>query len=288
MDPASTAVTIFGAVLDCFERIQLARSFGEDLSVCALKLSILQTRLRRWGHISGIASTQPGEASRQRRIVAAASSVEDDDDGASPLEANVVGLLEEIQDLLDKAQEDSAKMRKRERMATASTDGGGGGGGDEMMEVEKDLPDRMKRLRIRVLDSVKRSSVAATNVARGAKWAFYKKEHFEAFVGQIAGLMDELEKLSPAQDREKLLQVAKEGCRDISSTNLGELKEIARDCDPTMAVAAEEAVAAKSYSYSSTITTNTYGINVHTNAGTISANGFNLSNSSQSLHRWGC
>lgn len=46
---ALSVAALFNNCVDCFEYIQLGRSFGHDYERCQLRLDIAKTRLGRWG-----------------------------------------------------------------------------------------------------------------------------------------------------------------------------------------------------------------------------------------------
>lgn len=80
MDPASFAISvaglvgIFNACMDCFEYIQLGRSFGEDFGKCMLRLDVVRLRMSRWGTAAGLSPGfrrfKPASVSREEYDVA--------------------------------------------------------------------------------------------------------------------------------------------------------------------------------------------------------------------------
>ncbi|GME32681.1 small s protein [Neofusicoccum parvum] len=92
---ANTTITVFNAALDCFERIQIARSFGKDFAALQIKLDIIQLRLSRWGEAAGICKSPNGD-----ETALAIANPED-----------AVNILQEINDIFGEAREESERMR---------------------------------------------------------------------------------------------------------------------------------------------------------------------------------
>lgn len=204
---ANETLSLLKTALTWFECVQIARSFEKNFDAHQIKLDIIQLRLSRWGEAAGI------DATKQSGETALAISNHE--------RANA--LLEQIDHLFQQAKEDAEKLRPKDTSAAQGE-----------MDPDKDMKPLMKTLRKNLRNSLSRRCAQLTNWTRSMQWAFYKKEQFEEFVGEISGLVSQLEALFPKEEATdtRLHELSAGDCTDIDRTYLKELKKIATECDP--------------------------------------------------------
>ncbi|KAB2569002.1 Heterokaryon incompatibility protein s [Lasiodiplodia theobromae] len=261
MDIATSTISLFNAALDCFERIQLARSFDQDFATHQLKLDIIQVRLSRWGEAAGIIqaaqdaqSTTSGTARTTSKLI--------------PIEScdKVDELLRNIQILYEQARHDSEKIRPQ-----TSTD-------EDVMDPEKDMPPLMKSLRLKLRDCLRKRGSQISNAAHGIQWSIYKKDQLQRLLDGISGLVEDLERLFPPEEaKSKLQELSNEECESIGKIHFKTLQEIAQGYDPWLSVAVEEALEKDSGGVSFSAQNN-YGLQLGKNYGGMHGLSFGTGN----------
>ncbi|KAK2836980.1 hypothetical protein FQN49_006529 [Arthroderma sp. PD_2] len=167
---------LFDSAVQCFDYIQLGRSFGKDFHTCQLKLDNAKLRLSRWGASLGL----NGEV----KII------------ISPREeAQARALMGQILTLFAEAEGISDKLKSRAR--THATDGTSTGlslalcdPGTDLDSTSNELPELMRRLAI--------GREKQTGLRQKAKWALYEQKNFNRLLEDIAELVDALVSLFPA------------------------------------------------------------------------------------------
>jgi hypothetical protein len=248
MDFATGTITLFQGVFECFNRIQLARCFEEDFAICQLKLDAIQIRLSRWGQVSGL-----NDAIQRGANGSEAGTATDPE-----LDRGVCRLLGSIQDLLNKTQDQSAKINRannKNRPRMMSHDSGISLGFDQSDDDAPldpdsvDMPAVEKELRKKLFAAVKsrgcfkRSAESVGRACDKAKWAIYKKDQFETFISKLADTIAMLESLFPDEKSQaELQQLGTEECKELTEASLESLAEAADGCDPVLKVAAQNAL----------------------------------------------
>ncbi|KAL1619773.1 hypothetical protein SLS54_006369 [Diplodia seriata] len=225
MEFTSSAVELFRVAIDCFGVIQLARNFDQEFATCQLKLDILQLRLSRWGEVSGINKSAVKEAARDGQVTGRKDQL------GHSTEDSAEHYLTSIRDLLDKTKYKADRMRPS-----------GGASGDQVVDPNSKIPNHLKVVRTKFHECLRKRRAQGAQAVHSIQWVFYKKDHFEKFIEDIASLLDSLEQLFPDQ-AEKFQQLSREECQGITKPNLEELEEINDKCDPWMEKTVEEGLA---------------------------------------------
>jgi len=207
---ALSVATLFNNCVDCFEFVQLGRSFGRDYERCQLRLDIASARLARWGESVKI-NNDPrfGTGSPTDKSIQLAQSI-----------------LEEIALLFESAR----KTAKRYELVADQQD----------LVVFQDSDMRpIGRALHNKLRNLARSRQERTSLARKTTWALYDGKALEKMVDQIVGLMDDLDKSFPVGlVRRKLAKADIEEVEDEAS--LGMIKDAARGSDAALLDAAAQ------------------------------------------------
>lgn len=196
---------LFNNTVECFEFVQLGRSFGKDFQTSQLKLDSARLRLSRWGKSLDLDEDVRNTASLQGRFGS----------GLNIKHAEV--LLGQIVELLARAEGVSNNYKSR----TAPQ--------DDSLAVynpQTELDPAMARLHNKVRQlAIERQN--RSGVRQKAKWALYQEKQFRRLIEDITELVDSLVELFPATQ-----QAQRELC-DAEVSAIGEseaisvLKEIA-------------------------------------------------------------
>ncbi|KAF4536187.1 Small s protein [Lasiodiplodia theobromae] len=213
MEWVSSTVNLFYLALDCLEHIQIAREFNHDFAKHQIKLDIIQIRLSRLGEVTEL----------EGKI----KNGQNNNNPTSPLERAVKKVLEDIRDLLDSFQEEHQKIKPE-------------GIAPEAVHSADEMNDRHKRIRESLRHWVMKRKSQAIQTGHRIQWVFYKKTTFDKFVTDISDLLDKLEKLFPENIRNKLQDLSRKQCEDISKANLETLSTYIDRCDPWLKTAVEE------------------------------------------------
>ena len=182
VDAAGLAVSVvalanlFNDALDCFEYIQLGRSFGTNFQTSQLRFDNARLRLSRWGHAAGLNGDLKDVESLQATSVATEEIPEAE------------RLLGQILDLFAKAEEASAEFKGKKRADDSSLVASDTG--TDMDPVGRSLHDKMRNM------SIKRQKTAG--LKRKAKWALYTGENFRKLIEDVIKLVDCLVDTFPA------------------------------------------------------------------------------------------
>lgn len=211
---------LFNNTVDCFEYIQVGRSFGKNFQTSVLKLDVARLRLSRWGESIGLSSDLDQIQSLDNTKLAAEEVRQSQD------------LLGQIQDLFADAEGVSKKFESRTPpgkdliLHNLATD---------LDPVPTSLHQKMREL------SIKRQSHA--KLRRKAKWALYEEKHFKRLIEDVTDLVNSLVTLFPAaeiiQQRLCEIEVSEIGNAEGS---LPMLKEAAADQDHYLSAAISNAV----------------------------------------------
>lgn len=243
MISAGEVVSVLDAALGCFERVQIARSFDQDLNSHRIKLDIIQLRLSRWGEAAGLypSSGSPGDSNTTALAKADGESGATNDRKLLRItdEDKAKEILQAIVDEFEDAQEAAEKLQRQQPQKD---------GGDGMIDPAKELNSRTQTLRTKLRAVLKRRWVGLVNVTRSVQWAFYKKEQFDAFVEDISKQINSLEALFPgADDAEKaaterrLRELGAAECAGINTVYLKVLGAVTKEgFDPYLDAAVNE------------------------------------------------
>lgn len=211
---------LFNNAVDCFEYVQLGRSFGTNFQTSLLKLDNARLRLSRWGQAVGLS----GNIENVQSLEAAVIPAED-----IPKAEKILG---QILELFADAEGVSTKLKNR-----ASTDGSS----LMVLDIQVDMDPVSRSLHEKMRDlSIKRQN--GTALRQKVKWALYEEKHFKRLIEDIIGLVNDLVQLFPAvqQKQQELceLEVSEIGTNE----SLPVLKDIAASQDKDLEIAISEAI----------------------------------------------
>ncbi|KAL5392166.1 hypothetical protein DPSP01_000686 [Paraphaeosphaeria sporulosa] len=196
---------LFNNTVECFEFVQLGRTFGKDFQTSQLKLDNARLRLSRWGKSLDLDEDVRTTTSLQGRF------------GSESTIKHAEALLGQIVELFAGAEGVSNSYKNR----TAPQ--------DDSLAVynpQTDLDPAMAKLH----DKMRQLAIERQNrsgIRQKAKWALYQEKHFRRLIEDITELVDSLVELFPATQ-----QAQRELC-DTEVSAIGEseaisvLKEIA-------------------------------------------------------------
>ena len=230
MEPAGLAVGIvalaglFNNAVDCFEYVQLGRSFGTSFQISLLRLDTARLRLSRWGQAAGLSGGIDHARSLQDTALRAEELPEAE------------RLLGQILQLFADAEGVSAKIKSQASPNDLSL---------VVLDAQKDIDSTSRSLHEKMRNlSIKRQN--NTGLKQKAKWALYEEKHFRRLIEDLVELVNSLLDTFPVvQQMQKKLCEAE--VSDIGSTEgLAVLKDIAasqdKDLEATIAKALKSRV----------------------------------------------
>lgn len=262
MESVSSITSLLSTIVQAFEYIQLARTFDSDFKLYQTRLAIIQLRLSRWGHATGFAPRQRGEAPS-----------EDNDPRTSPPVLGVNADLGSIEDMLTtlsivlkKAQKDSEGWKPKRDEAECSP----------ASENDDLTPSRFKRLHIKLRAILQKRYRTATSQVESMKWALYKKEQCDSLTVQLSELIGQLEEFVEPQS--KLDELTRDDSLAIGES-LKTFLEVVGKCDPRLEQSAEQALEEREESCKISISAaNNYGLQMGVNRGEMKGLSFGTGN----------
>ncbi|KAK0384518.1 hypothetical protein NLU13_8604 [Sarocladium strictum] len=202
---ALSVAALFNNCVECFEYIQLGRSFGRDYQTCQLRLDAARLRLSRWG-----------EAVNVNHSDRFAAPPGDDDREA----AMAIAYFEEIQHLIQGVQ----RSAKRYQLADPSR--------NTSLATPEDMTAVGNRVHNCATETARHRQKKA-GILKKMSWALYDGKEFGQMITTIVALLDELEQLfpiAPAYSRLADLEIAKVD----DEPSLAALQRAAEGIDPTL------------------------------------------------------
>ena len=187
---------LFSSCLECFDYVQLGRSFGEDYGKCLLRLDVARLRFSRWGASVGLGPqvTQHEDLVVQEREHLLAQR-----------------LLEEIKHCFETAEKFSGQYKERALVRDADVSA------LAVADTETDLGPEYRYLHTTMRELASKRQ-GHTSFARKTKWALYEKRKFDAMIDDVSCFVKELVELFPSQEQQQ-----KELCRyEVQSVNRDE------------------------------------------------------------------
>jgi Skp family chaperone for outer membrane proteins len=240
---------LFNNTVECFEFVQLGRTFGKNFQTSQLKLDNARLRLSRWGKSLSLDDDVRKTVSLQ---------------GCFGSEANVKhaeALLGQIIELFAEAEGVSNRYKSRTEPHEASL---------AVYDPQADLDSTMAKLHRKMRQlAIERQN--RSGVRQKAKWALYQEKHFRRLIEDINELVNDLDDLFPAAQ-----QSQRDLC-DIEVSTIGEgegisvLREIAAAQDKLLEQAITKATESggKSHHIVFSGSGNT-GLQIGHNSGTMS------------------
>ena len=232
MEPAGFAVGVltiaglFNNAVDCFEYVQIGRSFGQSYQTGLLKLDCARLRLSRWGQSVGLSA----DLKDTQSLPQALDSVQ----GIKKAEQ----ILGQILELFADAEGISTKFKNRAGQSKHDL---------LVHEKEVDLGPTALSLHKKMRDlSIKRQN--QTRLRQKAKWALYEEKHFKRLIEDISSLINDLIELFPAAQasQKKLCEVETAQVAEMNANeNLPMLGAVVKGQDKLLEEAVVEALGQK-------------------------------------------
>ncbi|KAJ9643046.1 hypothetical protein H2201_004849 [Coniosporium apollinis] len=165
----SVALTgLFNNCVDTFQYIQLGRNFGNDYETSLLRLDVVKLRFTRWG---ALMTMQDGTESPRPRAAASPEQVE--------LAARLLGQIMNTFERTKEASKTFQMIAKPEQLAIGSRLQSG------------NLAMLHESLQRKIQERCKARQMGTSLTAK-AKWAIYKKAHFNRLIEELTDLVDSL------------------------------------------------------------------------------------------------
>ncbi|KAL1618831.1 hypothetical protein SLS54_006946 [Diplodia seriata] len=231
---------LFSNAVDCFEYIQLGKSFGTDFGIYQLQLDNARLRLTRWGKF----------------VI-----VEEDGGNFPPVERDQAKkTMEGIITLFLKAGETSNKFNKNTGSETQPA----------VYDPDADLESPVLALH-RHMRALALSRQKETSLLRKTKWALYERKRFTELLESIRTLLDDLEKIQPARHEAQRSLCDEEVSRMGPNADLPLLESVAAEQDPSLLEAVKRAISEREARLPSVVFSGpgNRGFQLGNNAGTI-------------------
>lgn len=214
----TTAPGLFLACVECFELIQLGRSFGKDFERSLLRLQVTKLRFVRIGSCKGIMLDNPEETLPER-----ISEEVDIDNAAKRLIAAIISQFSRTSTICNRYI-----------------------GDDKSVGETGDVKDKNILTLLQKVREQAKIRQSRTSLHRKVAWACYEKTHLDRMLENIKNDIDNLSDLLETQNWEKQratqeVNTIKAGIED-PGTLLSILKEVSDGTDAALGVAADNAL----------------------------------------------
>jgi hypothetical protein len=197
---------LFNNAVECFDFVQLGRSFGKDFQTSQLKLDNARLRLSRWGKSLRLDDKIEHTASLHRYF-----------DSESTIK-HAEALLGQIIELFADAEGVSNKYKSRTNGSSATF--------DSQCDLDPGLTTLHQKMRQLALNRQNRAGMR-----QKARWALYQEKHFRRLIEDITELVNDLEKLFPATQQIQRELADAEVLTIGDGASIAILKEIAAEQD---------------------------------------------------------
>ncbi|MDI1491248.1 MAG: hypothetical protein OHK93_002456 [Ramalina farinacea] len=238
---------LFNNAVQCFEFVQLGRSFGKDFETSQLKLECARLRLSRWGAALGLGEDLQNEMLLEARL---GSQVTEQ---AKQLLGQTLAVFEEAKGVSSKYVS-QAKLSDGQIAVCNSQ--------ENMDPPTADLCNHMRQI------SLKRQN--RTSILKKTKWALYQEKHFRRLIEDIKELIDGLIGLFPAsqEDQQRLCSAEVSTMGDSAAMPL--LSKVASEQDALLTGVISKLAASKGASYSTVFSgDHNSGVQVGQNMGSM-------------------
>jgi hypothetical protein len=245
--------SLFNNTVECFEFVQLGRTFGKSFQTSQLQLDSARLRLSRWGKSLSLDDDVRDTMSLQGRF------------GSETNVKHAEALLGQIVELFAEAEGVSDSYKNRTALQDNSL---------AVYNPQTDLDPAIAKLHEKMRQlAIERQN--RSGVRQKAKWALYQEKHFRRLIEDITELVDSLVELFPATQ-----QSQRELCdTEISAIGEGEgmsvLKEIAAAQDKLLEQAIKKATEGADRTHHTVFSgNNNNGLQIGHNSGTMSGFSF--------------
>jgi len=239
---------LFNNAVECFEFVQLGRTFGKNFQTSQLKLDNARLRLSRWGKSLGLDSNIQDIVSLEGHF------------GSEPTVKHAEALLGQIIELFAEAEGLANKYKSRMNP---------GNGSLAIYDPQSDLDPTMGKLHYKMRQlAIGRQN--RSNLRQKAKWALYQEKQFRRLIEDVTDLVGSLEELFPASE-----QIQRDLC-DLEVSAIGQtealpaLRGIAADQDKLLEESLIKATNNAEMSHTIVFSgSNNYGVQLGYNSGSI-------------------
>lgn len=246
---------LFNNAVQCFEFVQLGRSFGRDFETSQLKLECARLRLSRWGAALGLGEDLQDETLLEKRFGSQTTE-------AKHLLGQALAVFEEAKDISKRYVKQSKFSGAQLAVCNAQK---------EMDPPAADLCNMMRQI------SKRRQN--RTGMLKKTEWALYQEKHFRRLIEDIKDLIDDLIGLFPAKQEDQRRLCRAEVSTMGESAALPLLREIASEQDTLLRDMIPKLGASKDAPYSTVFSgNNNSGFQLGHNSGHISGFTFGKSN----------
>jgi hypothetical protein len=223
MEPAGLTIgvvglaSLFSTCMECFDYIQLGRTFGKDYGKCLLRLDAAKLRFSRWGEATGIAST---------------SQVNDRLAVSEPDFRLAESLLQQIQDSFEDTEKISRRYQKHAVLNSPTS--------DALVVYDEKIDLSPQDLQIHSqLRAIASRRQKTTGLVQKTRWALYEKKKLDAMISDITEFIDKLVDLFPDAKESQTPLCENELSSIGDAEDLTKLKDIAGADDRVLQSCAE-------------------------------------------------
>ena len=219
MEPVSLAVSIaslaplFQTALDCFQYVQLGKSFSTDFQTCLLQLDNIQLRLSRWGQAIGI-----GADTESTLSLSGTSISPEDQRRAETILGHVISLFKDAESVSRRLEGKSSDVQQMQ--AHESLEG-----------VIASLHKRMRGICLR--------RQGKTSIDTKTKWALHERDHLIHLIESVQTLVTDLIDLFPSTEKRERIFCDEEVAELRDESELPVLIEVAGKLDQPLKEAIE-------------------------------------------------
>ncbi|KAI1664792.1 HeLo multi-domain protein [Pyrenophora tritici-repentis] len=185
---------LFNNTVECFQFVQLGRTFGKDFQTSQLKLDSARLRLSRWGKSLSLDDDVPDTVSLRGRF------------GSEANVKHAEALLGQIVELFAEAEGVSNRYKGRTEPQDSSL---------AVYDPQTDLDPAMAKLHEKMRQlAIERQN--RSGVRQKARWALYQEKQFRRLIEDITELVNDLDNLFPATQQSQ---------RDLCDTEVSAIGE---------------------------------------------------------------
>lgn len=239
---------LFNNAVQCFEFVQLGRTFGRDFGTSQVKLQCASLRLSRWGASIGLGEDLQDERLLEERLGSQTT------EQAKELLGQALAVFEDAKVISSKYVNQSKFSGGQLAVCNSEVD---------MDPPTADLCSRMRQI------SMKRQN--RTSILQKTKWALYQEKHFRRLIEDIKELIDQIIELFPASQEDQRRLCNTEISTLGTSSAMPLLSTVASEQDSLLKDVISKLGASKGASYNAVFSgSNNSGFQLGHNSGSVS------------------
>jgi hypothetical protein len=246
---AASLAGMLNNTLDCFEMVQLGRSFGKNVTTSQIKLDNARLRLARWGKSIGLEEDPVDSLQLVKHF------------GSNETFNHAKNLLGQVSTLFEEAEGVSSKYKSRAQPNDGSL---------AVYNAETDLDPSPAALH-KQMQKLHIDRQNSSSLRKKAKWALFQEKQFKRLIEDITELVDNLVGLAPDSQQYQRQLADAEVAAVADNEAVSMLKEIAADQDKLLNEALSKAKVGSDKSHHITFSgSHNSGFQLGHNAGTLS------------------